>query len=62
MGDIEADGEGEGPEARDRLKVRCSVRCIGSVGLWLGFMSGSDVRAGARLRIRVMVTCGWCRW
>lgn len=40
-------GDGAGPEAWARVKVMCSVRCTGMIGLLLHFGSGSDVRVMA---------------
>ena len=34
-GDIETDGEGSGPGARAKVRVKCSVMCTGRIGLWL---------------------------
>lgn len=50
MVDVEDDGEGAGPEARARDRVRFSVRCTGSIGILLEFGPGSDVRMMARFR------------
>jgi len=58
MIDLEADGVGSDKEARARVRVLCSVRCTGRIGLWTDLGLVSDVRASARLRFRIMVKRG----
>lgn len=48
MGNIDGDGEGTGPEVRDRIRVRCLVSFTGRLGLRFELGPGSDVRARAR--------------
>ena len=58
MTDVEADGVGSGKVRRVRLSLLCSVRCPGRIGLWKEFGFVSDVRASARLRLRITIKCG----
>ena len=58
MTDIEADGVGSGKVARARVRVLCSVRCTGRIGVWTDLGLVSDVRASARLRFRITVNGG----
>ena len=46
---------GFGARAKARFRVSGSVRCMGKKGLQFELGSGSDMRARARLPIRVMV-------
>ena len=58
MGEIDGEGDGSGPGARNRVSVMFSVRCMVRKGLKLALGSNSDVRAVVRLNIRFMVNCG----
>ena len=46
---VDHNGEGEesGSRVRSRVRVRCSIRHTGDIGLQLEFGSGSDVRVSA---------------
>lgn len=59
MGDVYSDGKSSGPGAMTRVSIRCSVRCMGKIGLCLHKRAGSDVgvRAGLRFRITVRHGC-----
>ena len=57
MGDVHVDIDGSGTWARTRVRVICSVRCIGQIGLWLELRFGSNVRVMARLGF--MITMMW---
>lgn len=58
MVEVEDVGDGASPEAMDRVRVMCLVRCRRKIGLLLNFGSGSDVSSMARLRLRITVVCG----
>ena len=55
MGDVNADNVGSGPVARATVRVMCSVRCTGRIGLWLELGCSCDVRLRARLSLRLMI-------
>ena len=48
VGDVDAFGEGSVPGVRSKVRVRCSVRCTGWIGLRLELGSSYDVKARAR--------------
>lgn len=56
MGDVYGDGDGSGKWAKAMVRVRCSVKYTGRIGLWLELGSGYDVRM--ILNFRVMVKQG----
>lgn len=58
MGDIDVDREGTGSGTGARDRVRCSVRCMGKLGLWLEFESSSYVRAIVILKLWMIVWSG----
>ena len=51
---VDSNGEGEesGSRVRSRVRVMCSRRCTGEIGLPLEFGSDSNVRVSARIRLR----------
>ena len=56
--DINGEGELSVPCVGSKVRVRCSIRSTGEIGLQLDFGSGSDVRAGAGITFRFKVKCG----
>lgn len=47
MADVNADSERSVMGAWARVRVSCSLGCMGNIGLWLEFQSGTDVRMRA---------------
>ena len=54
---VDSNGEGEdsGSRVRSRVRVMCSIRSTGEIGLPLEFGSTSDVRFCARISLRFKV-------
>ena len=46
-----------GPWVVSRVRVRCSIRSTGEIGLQLEFGSGSDLRASAGISFSFKVKC-----
>lgn len=57
MVDVNADGEGSVPGAKNRVSVRCSVTIMWKKGLWLELGLSSNVRARVRLNFHITVRC-----
>ena len=51
---VDSNGEVEesGSSVRSGVRVMCSIRCMGEIGLQLEFGSASDVRVNARINLR----------
>ena len=54
---VDNNGEGEesGSRVRSRVRVICSIRNTGEIGLQLEFGSASDVRMSARISLKFKV-------
>ena len=54
---VDSNGEGEesGSRVRSRVRVICSIRSTGEIGLKLEFGCASDVRVSARISLKFNV-------
>ena len=54
---VDSNGECEksGSRVSSRVKVMCSIRSMGEIGLQLEFGSAPNVRVSARIRLRLKV-------
>ena len=58
MTDAEADGVGSGKVPTARVSLLCSVRCTGTIRLFIDFGFVSDGRASALLRLSITMKPG----